>query len=271
LKVKQRLAEVEKAGNEMPATPTEATAPRIAKPRLQLPAGAVLMMTFEPETFTSRDDKVYVADLSGVGNHGIVEGAVQTPTGRAGAAMQFGGRESVLLPTLHTRLTQDLRQLSISSWVLQADLNGTQFIFDVGFSASRSIGLNCTDGEFEFVLPEYYRGNALRVSGRVEAGQWHHVVGVWNGTEQRIYVDGQKKAAMATQNLILNAKSVTNEPARIGSQAKMDRRSGRFFRGVIDEVAVFPRALSDEEIQTLFQFGQQGEPLVKTARSRSGR
>ena len=228
-------------------------------------------MTFEPETFTSRDDKVYVADLSGVGNHGIVEGAAQIPAGRAGAAMQFGGRESVLLPTLHARLTQDLKQLSISSWVLEADLNGTQFIFDVGFSASRSIGLNCTDGEFEFILPEYYKGNALRVSGRVEASQWHHVVGVWNGAEQRLYVDGQRKAAMATQNLVLNARSVTSEPARIGTQAKTDRRSGRYFRGVIDEVAIFPRALSAEEIQTLFQFGQQGEPLIKAARTRASR
>jgi hypothetical protein len=77
-------------------------------------------MTFEPDTFTSSDNKVYVADLSGFGNHGTVTGATQTPAGRAGAALQFGGRDSVVLPTLRTYLTRQLRELTISAWTSPA-------------------------------------------------------------------------------------------------------------------------------------------------------
>ena len=144
-------------------------------------------------------------------------------------------------------------------------------MFDVGGLAAHSVSLYCRRGEFVFVLPENHGGNVLGAGAKAEQGRWHHFAGVWNGVEQRIYVDGQKKAAMATQNLILNAKSLTSEPARIGAQAKPATRSARFFRGLIDEVAIFPRALSDEEIQFLYQFGQQSEPLLKAAQTRSGR
>jgi Concanavalin A-like lectin/glucanases superfamily len=271
LKIKQRLAELEKSGREVSKAPSKSPAPRLADPRLQLLAGAILLMTFEPETFTSKDGKVYVADLSGAGNHGIVEGAAQAPTGRVGAGLQFGGQGSVLLPTLHARLTQGLRQLSVSVWVRPADLKGDQFIFDVGDFATRSICLCCRAGEFVFVLPEDHGGKVLTASGKVEMAQWYHVVGVWNGAEQRIYVNGQRKAAAATPGLTLSATSVSGDPARIGTQAKPNRRSGRYFRGIVDEVAIFNRALSDEEIQTLFQLGLHGEPLVKATRTRSGR
>jgi hypothetical protein len=94
---------------------------------------------------------------------------------------------------------------------------------------------------------------------------------VWNGAQQRIYVNGQLKGTVASQRLTLNADSVGSDAARIGSQAKSHNRSGRYFQGTIDEVAIFPRALSDEEIPTLYQSGLRGEPLVRTVRGRTVR
>ena len=274
LKVKQRLAEVEKAGQETPKVakaPSKSPTPRPIDPRPQLLAGAILLMTFEPETFASKAGKVYVADLSGSGNHGIVEGSVQTPTGRVGAGLQFNGQEFVLLPTLRTCLSQGLQQLSLSFWIRPAELKGIQYIFDVGAASPRHVGLYLSAGELVFGLPADHGGKALAASGKVQTGRWYLVVGAWNGAEQKIYVDGQMKATTATPGLTLNAATVGTEPARIGTQAKAGYRSGRYFRGAIDEVAIFNRALSDGEIQTLFQFGEQGQPLVKATRTRSGR
>jgi len=71
-----RLAEVEKLGREIPTAPSEHMAsseptapskpvkPRGTDPRSQLLAGAVLLMTFEPDTFTSQDGKLRVANLA---------------------------------------------------------------------------------------------------------------------------------------------------------------------------------------------------------------
>jgi len=225
--------------------------------------GSVLLMTFEPDTFVSNDDEVYVVDMSGLGNHGIVAGATQTPAGRAGGALKFGGQDSVLLPALWTHLTGKLKQLSLSFWVSPAGLKGSQFVFDVGYYASRSISLNLRNAEFAFLLPNHRGGKTCR-SDKVEAGQWYHVVGVWNGVEQKIYVNGQPKRATPTDGLTLDVKSVARGPARIGTQAKSGYREKRYFRGAIDEVAIFSRALSEEEIQTLHQMGLQGKKLVES-------
>jgi hypothetical protein len=267
LRVKQRLAELETEAGE-------AAVPRAAVERVQVPHGAVLLMTFDPETFTAGDGKVYVADLSGFGNHGVVEGAVKPGTpGRAGAGLLLSGQNCIILPSLRAVLTQGLRQLSLSVWVQHApNLRGHRFFFDVGDYAHRSLSLQSVDGnQFVFGLPESYGGVGLRAPEQIVANQWYHVAGVWNGAQQRIYVNGQLKGTVASQGLTLNADSVGSDAARIGSQAKSHNRSGRYFQGTIDEVAIFPRALSDEEIQTLYQFGLRGEPLVRTVRGRTVR
>jgi hypothetical protein len=267
LKVKQRLAELEKLEQEVPAAPSDATVHRGADPRQQLFAGAVLLMTFEPDTFTPRDGQVVVADLSGCGNHGIVEGAKLIPAGQAGAALQFEGKASVVLPTLANQLAQRLRQLSVSCWVLPADLKGDSMVLDVGFVANASITLYRNDDKFRFSLCEI----ACESEG-LRPRTWYHVVAVWNGIEQRLYVDGVLAAKIPNDRLVLDATSIgVDHGARLGTQAKAASRAGRYFQGLIDEVAIFNRALSEDEIQVLFQLGKRGEPLVKSARTRLGR
>lgn len=264
LKVKQRLGELEKLGRGVPAAPIAATERRVADLRRQLFAGAVLLMTFEAGTFRPGDGHVYVADLSGCGNHGIVEGAQLIPAGQAGAALQFQGKASVVLPTLANQLTQGLRQLSISCWVLPADLKGDSMVLDVGFVANASITLFRTEDRFRFSLCEV----ACESEG-VQPRNWYHVVAVWDGIEQRIYVDGMLADKITNDRLVLDATSIgVGHGARLGTQAKSASRSARYFDGLIDEVAIFSRALSEDEIQVLFQLGRRGEPLVKSARTR---
>jgi len=267
LKVKQRLAELDTIEHEIPAAPIAATEHRVADPRQQLLAGAVLLMTFEAETFAPKEGQMFVADLSGCGNYGIVEGAKRIPAGRAGSALQFEGKASIVLPTLATQLTQGLRQLSISAWVMPADLKGDSMVLDIGFVANASITLFRVDDKFRFSLCE----TACAFEG-VQPRNWYHVVAVWDGIEQRIHVDGVLADKITNDRLVLNATSIgVGHGARLGTQAKSASRAGRYFQGLIDEVAIFKRALSEDEIQVLFQLGRRGEPLLKAPRTRSGR
>ena len=98
------------------------------------------------------------------------------------------------------------------------------------------------------------------------------MVAVWNGIEQRLYVDGVLAAKIPNDRLVLDATTIAvDHGARLGTQAKSASRAGRYFQGLIDEVAIFNRALSEDEIQLLFQLGKRGEPLAKSARTRLGR
>jgi hypothetical protein len=275
LKIKQRLEELKKAGREIPAAsgsapePSRPPASRVSDPRKQLLAGAVLLMTFEPDTVTSKDGKVYVADLSDCGNEGLVEGATPIPLGRAGGALQFGGTASVLVPTLGNHLTDDLKQFSLAVWVWQADTAGNAMIFDVGGWAGSSITVYRNNGGFRFMLPGGLpRGDCIFPGS--QARSWYHLVCVWTGTEQGLYVNGQLAVRVPSEGPGLSEDAVSKNPARIGTAA-MSGREQLYFRGIIDELAIFRRALSESEVQAIFQLGLQGQPLLKAARTRSGR
>jgi hypothetical protein len=251
-KVSRRLEEIEKIVGAVP---------KPLKRRSPLPEGAILAMTFEPDTLVSRDDKVFVTDSSGHENHGILSGATPTPDGKAGAALRFDGNDCVLLETLRAHLVQDLKGLSLSFWVRASYFYGQQFLFNVGSTEQRSIDLSFYSGEFRFLLSTSSGGQKC-YGGKADLGRWYHVVAVWDGAEQRIYVDGQATGKVPTKDLVLNAESVSTEAAQLGSQAKASRRQYRHLRGILDEVAIFNRALSDEEIRRLHQTGLNGQPLT---------
>jgi hypothetical protein len=44
--------------------------------------------------------------------------------------------------------------------------------------------------------------------------------------------------------------------------AKEYRRKDKFFHGLIDELAIYPRALTEDEVATLHALGTQGKPLA---------
>ena len=83
-------------------------------------------------------------------------------------------------------------------------------------------------------------------TGLITAGIWHHVVGTWDGSTARVYVDGVLVDSLtagsgpgsSTADLHIGA-----DPAFPGT---------RDFKGLIDEVAIWSRTLSDSEIADLY-------------------
>jgi hypothetical protein len=89
----------------------------------------------------------------------------------------------------------------------------------------------------------------------IPSGVWHHIVVRRSGTVYQIIYDGSVVAAGSSPTAI----SDTNMPLLIG---KRNHHDGRNFAvdGMIDEVAIWSRALSDAEIALLFNDGR-GSPL----------
>ena len=72
--------------------------------------------------------------------------------------------------------------------------------------------------------------------GMIQAGRAYHIAGTYDGTTQRLYVDG---ALVASQALNLPA-SVNANPVSVGSWDG----GQEFFDGTIDEAAIYPSALT---------------------------
>jgi hypothetical protein len=90
----------------------------------------------------------------------------------------------------------------------------------------------------------------------VQPGRWHFLATTLDGSKRRVafYADGRK----IREEPCREALTVAFGAAQIGNAAvaEPNGRSVYGFRGRIDELAIFARALSDRDIEDLYQSGK---------------
>lgn len=77
-------------------------------------------------------------------------------------------------------------------------------------------------------------------------GQWHHLVGVYDGTHLILYVDGKLDAKTEATGRIRS----NDWPVYIGENSE---ETNREWNGLLDDVRIYSYALSAEEIGTLYE------------------
>ncbi len=91
------------------------------------------------------------------------------------------------------------------------------------------------DGGSTLVSPELW-----------DAGKWHHVAFVWDGSKRHVYVDG----VVVVEDLSdINSLEFSNGKLLIS--AHKDFHTENFWQGAIDDVRVYARALTVSELQGL--------------------
>lgn len=87
---------------------------------------------------------------------------------------------------------------------------------------------------------------------------WYHIAGVADGTEIRIYTDGKQKGAVVQRGEF----QATDLPLTIGYDLRPGLLAGReFFLGIIDEVVVVDKALTEAQINGAMELGEKGKSL----------
>ena len=167
-------------------------------------------------------------------------------------ALQFDGVDSVASCTDAncggtTALDIGLRNWSVSSWI-KTTKSTRQIIAGKGagttqFSYSLETGIDST-GEPDFFLYNTVDGGHMRANGTIAIndGNWHYLVGTYDGTTISLYIDGKLDASSTTKTGTLVSDSTSNFEigARNGTNLP--------FQGVIDSTSVFARALTASEI-----------------------
>lgn len=84
----------------------------------------------------------------------------------------------------------------------------------------------------------------------INDNKWHHIVGVYDGTakQMRIYVDRKLSGTLSTN---FSGNIVTSQRLQFGTYTIADI-PGYFYKGILDEVAVYNRALTLTEINAPF-------------------
>jgi hypothetical protein len=226
-----------------PTSPTPAKpAPRAAVPSAVVPSaaanGLVAGYTFNEGAGSA------VADVSGSQNNGTLSpGARWTTEGKFGKALLFNGSSLVTVP--HGASLALTSGMTLEAWVYPTAMS-------TGWSAA--IAKEQRDG-VAYALhggsPTHRPAASIDVGGvlRTVSGRavlplqtWTHLASTFDGATLRLYVNGAQVASESVTGAIASATGAL----RIGGSVVR----GEYFRGRVDEVRVYNRALSQSEIQT---------------------
>ena len=182
-------------------------------------------------------------DSSGNGNNGSFVGDPKWVPGKLGGALEFNGDDYLNCGNGPSLQIQD--EITITFWfqVKAFSNNWEAFLAksDSAYRASRS----ATTGN-----ATHMGASGSSVGGGngwfdatvvITDGQWHHWAGVYDGTEARIYIDGELDTASPGTGQI----NLTSSDLYIGENSGA---TGRFLHGLLDEVRIYSRALTDTEI-----------------------
>lgn len=89
----------------------------------------------------------------------------------------------------------------------------------------------------------------------VTDGEWHHIIATFDGAAQRLYLDGklQKQIPRWQGAVGVNPHGLTIGINLVNPDAELGQ-VGASFVGVIDEAMMYSRALSEEEVQRLYEW-----------------
>jgi hypothetical protein len=91
----------------------------------------------------------------------------------------------------------------------------------------------------------------------VADGEWHHIVGVYDGTAIRVYVDGLEENSVP-----LVGTTLRSDNSLLGIASYGDGGGSENWQGVIDEVAIYTYALDPRLIWAHYRAGIQPGAIV---------
>jgi hypothetical protein len=219
------------------------------------PGGSGLVAAFGFEEASG----VTAVNSSNAAYNGTILQAARVAAGKIGRALSFDGVNDWVTVNDITASPLDLATgMTVEAWVNPTAMSGWETVVMKERGAAGtgllSYALYAHDGAPQgggFAGPAgYLRPNpagsttdqGVRQASHtaIPLNAWTHIATTYDGANQRFYINGALVATKAQTGSI----AVGNQPLRIGG----NNVSGEFFRGIIDEVRVYNRALSAADI-----------------------
>ena len=197
-----------------------------------------------------------------LGNDGTVKGGASwNASGKIGGAFEFDGvddyvdlgNDSSLNITEAVTLSAWVKGTSFTTWDAivgkwQNDHDG--YALYTGSSATHAlvqVGVGAQKWQLEGSIT-------------INDGNWHHIIGTYDGITLKLYVD----SVLDDSNTDYSGSIDTNaEPVRIGARNVGNDK----FTGTIDEVAIYNRSLSADEISQIYYATKDGYAIMNSSQT----
>lgn len=212
--------------------------------------------SFDDGTINGKNVKDVLGD-----NDGELMGNPKHVRGKVGKALEFDGQNFVHIEGTDTLDFNGAEAMTVAAWingdsdspvvgvvegccgtiVAQRDVNSWALRFDGrngGAELEFIVNVGGWQGDGGFGIPVYPKG------------EWHHIVAIIDGNKRYIYGDGK---LMKDDNF--------NGPMQSGStEHEIGNANDGGFVGLIDEVVIYNKALSANEVERLYR--SEGLPVV---------
>ena len=226
--------------NWTPAVPILATLLNytITQRLTSLNDGLVLDMPF------SINSSTIAADYSGSNNNGVVSGAVWTSNGKYGGAYSFDGIDDTVNGTSAMANFTNTTSYTVSVWVKNVvpAPSANQYVISKRSGTGNGWAIAYLESGNIFAMITDTGSQVSTTIKENDVSNWHNVIGIYNSAtcNASIYVDG----VMGEHETVGCLPFHNTAPLLIGVQYGLTA----YWNGTIDEVKVWNRALSADEV-----------------------
>jgi len=163
--------------------------------------------------------------------------------GKVGGAISFNGDNNIIAPDDPVIGGDIASSMTLMTWF------NSNVPLDAGGAGNRMLEKSNSYFLLQGIVPGGMNflvknpGNVTAgIGDSLDGGVWYHIAGVVDGDEIRIYLNGELKGTAAINGPVTDAQL----PLYIGSDD-----SGNHFNGMMDQLLIYNRALSEEEINAV--------------------
>jgi hypothetical protein len=192
------------------------------------------------------DEGTIAVDWSGYYNRGTLMPDVNGPVwtdGILGGALQFDGIDDYVNCGNAASLNEPNRtgQVTLSAWVKTNDCGNGQHNEYIAKGDHSYAIKHFSGNNIQFFI---YDGTWYTANYPVDSsfnGTWHHLAGTYDGSQLKLYIDGELKATTA------HVGHIASETANVNLGRNTDV-TDRLYEGALDDVRIYNRALSQGEL-----------------------
>ena len=194
-------------------------------------------------------------DTSGQNNTGTLTNMSQStsPTpGKIGQAFYFDGSNDYV--NVGTSSILNPQYMSAAAWVKQSSSPPNAWgVFLARWTGGNAYHFSAGDGTTENKLKIFINTTSgqqsVAITGTMSYNTWHHVAFTFDGANLKLYLDGVLNNSIAFTGTISSSADNTTFGAK-------DTSLGYPFNGSLDDVRIYNRVLSADEVASLYNAGR---------------
>ncbi len=187
------------------------------------------------------------ADASGNGNTATLVNGPTWVTGKYGKGLSFDQINDYLSLANSSSLDISGNAMTMSMWIDPGSVSGDSTVLGKFWNAGMTspfyqYGLELSNGK-----PQFYIGTAAGLTGAgmdtaLVLNQWSHIAIVFNGSQALFYLNG----ALVSSKPLNVSLTARGRPLNMGADAD----PWQFYKGILDNVRIYNRALTASEVQS---------------------